>query len=782
MTGQSSRPARRSRAIEDHRPLPKRRKIRKGTTSCWECKRRKTRCHFSSPTSEVCVGCQQRETPCVTQEYEEDSSKTQEHHAIGAEPLDHNKNNGLEDRLERVEALLQRLVDTGVTFSSPGIGHHNADPARPSQSIEEDVGDIFSTFPGALKKGAGYNQSHSHGSHAGFGGYGPGRTVRDPVEIEPGNYESISRKLYAALPSQHDADLIIAAGNTAPFLQFLCRPYEDIFRGEMLPASSLSAFPNSKSQPVLIARTLLYLAHGIQNLHPSSLDSTQLDLSCPLATVMQRFMGIACRLVTSNDEMLESLEGLECLILEGVFHINAGNLRRAWLVFRRAISLAQLTGLDRGGDADLTILDPATMASPSFMWHRIVSQDRYLALMLGLPPGTPDDCLGSLEDLTLNECPMGYLERIHCIIMSRITASRGSKSDSPASVDLRSIDLTLEKAARGMPPDWWQPPIKSPGDGEPLEDVLRIMFHITHFSLLIYLRLPHMLLDGENTQNSNKSTCVNASRELLNRYIRFRCMDSIAFCCTSIDFSAFTACLTLLLAHLRRWQNDNGVEDCLAHQRLSDRAMVQETIELMIELGQECGDTVLEKTTGIVSNLARIEADAAKKAGLYGGFSGASNRCAPNRSLRLMIPSFGIVSITRDGITPSASVTNSKGEDHSQKSQTREHPQQLSTPSAELSQDDQSRTLGASGVGFDMNMLQVPSLQNLGSQEGHALQLDQFQSQRGLAETSTANKSDFSFYFDQGMDEWPFEAAISLPKCTDEQHDIFSGILGSFSM
>lgn len=82
---------------------------------------------------------------------------------------------------------------------------------------------------------------------------------------------------------------------------------------------------------------------------------------------MQRFLGKAYRLVTSNDEMLESLEGLECLVLEGVFHINSGNLRRAWLVFRRAISLAQLTGLDCGDDAGLAVLDSTTMASPSFM-------------------------------------------------------------------------------------------------------------------------------------------------------------------------------------------------------------------------------------------------------------------------------------------------------------------------------------------------------------------------------------------------------------------------------
>lgn len=747
-------------------------------------KRRKTRCHFTSPTSEVCVGCQQRETPCVTQEYEEDSGQLQDHNSTGADRSDQNKSNGLEDRLERVEALLQKLVDNGVSFSDPGMDHRNADTTRPSlRSIEEDVRDIFSTTPKALKNGSGGNYSQSRSGQATFGGYSLGRTMRELEETKSSNYESISRELYTAFPSQHDADLIIGAGNTAPFLQFLCRPYEDIFRGEMLPASRLSAIPNSKSHPVLIARTLLYLAHGIQNLHPSSLDHTQFDLGCPLTEAMQRFLDTACRLVTCNDEMLESLEGLECLILEGVFHINAGNLRRAWLVFRRAISLAQLTRLDRGDDTDLAVLDSTTMASPSFMWHRIVSQDRYLALMLGLPLGTPDDCFGNPEPLALDDCPMGYLERIHCIIMSRITAMRGSKSDSLTSVDLRSIDLALDKAVRGMPPDWWQPPIKSPGDGEALEDVLRIMFHITHFSLLIYLRLPYMLFDGEeNTQNSNKSTCVHASRELLNRYIRFRCMDSIAFCCKSIDYSAFMACLTLLLAHLRRWHDSNGVDDGLAHQRLSDRAMVQETIELMTELGQESGDTVLEKTTELVTSLSRIEADAAKKAGLYGGFSGTRSHRMSNSSLRIMIPSFGVVSITRDGIIPSAAVPNSKGEYRNQTSDTREYPQRPSAPSAAIFQDGEPRTLGASGVSFDANMLQVPSLQSQGSQEGHTPQLEQCQSRLGLAETYTTNKPNFSFSLGQVMDEWPLEATMLLPECTDEQHDLFSGFLGSFDM
>lgn len=77
-------------------------------------------------------------------------------------------------------------------------------------------------------------------------------------------------------------------------------------------------------------------------------------------------------------------------------------------------------------------------------------------------------------------------------------------------------------------------------------------------------------------------------------------------------------------------------------------------------------------------------------------------------------------------------------------------------------------------------MPQVPPLQTLGSQEWHALELGQCQSQPGFAEYPTTNKLDFSFSFSQGMDEWPAEAALLLPDCTDEQHDLFSGLLGSF--
>jgi hypothetical protein len=53
----------------------KRRRLRKGTHSCWECKRRKTKC-ITNPLfgTATCNGCRRRGTQCISQEYPEDTS------------------------------------------------------------------------------------------------------------------------------------------------------------------------------------------------------------------------------------------------------------------------------------------------------------------------------------------------------------------------------------------------------------------------------------------------------------------------------------------------------------------------------------------------------------------------------------------------------------------------------------------------------------------------------------------------------------------------------------
>lgn len=89
----------------------KRRKVRKGTRSCWECKRRKIRCIFASSEDVTCVGCQHRRLPCVAQEMPEDLSPAK------------NANRHLGERIARVEDLMNDFLankHTGAEILSEG--------------------------------------------------------------------------------------------------------------------------------------------------------------------------------------------------------------------------------------------------------------------------------------------------------------------------------------------------------------------------------------------------------------------------------------------------------------------------------------------------------------------------------------------------------------------------------------------------------------------------------------------------------------------------------------
>lgn len=89
----------------------KRRKVRKGTKSCWECKGRKIKCVLASSQRDsefICVGCQRRGTKCVSQEFEynQEEKSTKPRERKGERRI-----NG-QERVARVEALVEQLIRT----------------------------------------------------------------------------------------------------------------------------------------------------------------------------------------------------------------------------------------------------------------------------------------------------------------------------------------------------------------------------------------------------------------------------------------------------------------------------------------------------------------------------------------------------------------------------------------------------------------------------------------------------------------------------------------------
>ena len=110
----------------------KRRKVRKGTRSCWECKRRKIRCIFSSSEDAICVGCKRRRAPCVSQDMPEDLSPATK------------GNRHLGERIAKVEDVVRdflagQQVDMGSPVGEPRQDSRHSNPDAIHRARAYDV-------------------------------------------------------------------------------------------------------------------------------------------------------------------------------------------------------------------------------------------------------------------------------------------------------------------------------------------------------------------------------------------------------------------------------------------------------------------------------------------------------------------------------------------------------------------------------------------------------------------------------------------------------------------
>jgi hypothetical protein len=494
-----------------------------------------------------------------------------------------------------------------------------------------------------------------------------------------GKYDELARALSAAWPSQRDLDLILSVpvGISGFFHGILCTPYSSFPCQDSPSPRKILQLPPPGSHPVLIARKLLILGSFLQGI-PSCSTQGLAGLSINYLDIMSHVVETAISLVTIKDELVGSIEGIECIMIESMYQNNAGNLRRAWLAKRRAMVIAQMMGLHRGvSSPSLKILEleTRTRVSPEHMWFRLVQSDRYLSLLLGLPQGSLENRFATPK--ALEGCtPIERMERLDCVAAGRILQRNGADIHDLAAT--QEVDKLLQEASASMPAQWWLTPdfASSASDNmEAFREIIRIMDQFTHYNLLAQLHLPYLLrYSADRKYDYSKITTVNASREVLVRFVYFRNFNPGASYCRGIDFIAFIASTALCLAHIdagRQRQvragvgdGDGGgtVFDFLAHQRLSDRGMMERALESMEYMTRTTADVIASKIATIVRHLLAIEADAANgvsyKTSSSSGGSEEDLECGVKVSdggnvLKICIPYFGTIKIERGGVSKS---------------------------------------------------------------------------------------------------------------------------------
>jgi hypothetical protein len=448
--------------------------------------------------------------------------------------------------------------------------------------------------------------------------------------VQSQKLEEIRKNLSNLLPSQHDADLIGASTNSWALAQVFCAPANDLFKNDD-PLSSFNLTAVSKRHPTIIARTLLYIAICIQQL-PPEFDMTQLHLSPSLDTPMEKYVSAVITLVTSDDELATTIEGLECLLLQGLFQLNSGKLRHAWLSFRRALSIAQMMCFDKDFTKSRKGIESSSIKAGKQMWHQVVMSDRYVSVLLGLPCGTGDNCFGPEETLNRANEEMDLIFERRLSIIAGHISERNQAESSRIISQTQVIDEDMDRLAKELPQEWWDiPRLESANRSRQVaQQFARLTTQMWYYQLETLLHLPFMLRAAtEHRYEYSKIACSRASREILLRYLALRQVNNTQLLCRVVDFATFIASLTIILCLLQPSQVSEVIR---LQQQRDDMALLEEIILSMEKLAKS-GDreVVAKQSVEVLRALLRVNDP-----------SGTSDG-----NLRLTITYFGTISITR---------------------------------------------------------------------------------------------------------------------------------------
>lgn len=304
----------------------------------------------------MCSGCLTRGTTCLSQEYPEER--------------DPSSGTNVGERLGRIESVLEKLVSKIEQYEEEENSAHKM--LTPDSSSNNDVFTPFSTnvnsnandnaplmrlFDNTLMtidRGPATSQVATPATQSGAGSKAPSCS-RTP------KLEKIRQALIELLPTQRETIMIWEASTSWLLIHALCC-------NDAVDASNFNLADIAKEHPTKIARLVLYIAVCLQQLDPE-FDTSQLKLYPTVAARMEKCINVVAALITSDDELVSTVIGLECLVLQGVYHINAGNPRRAWLSFRRALSIGELMGIHKR---------ECTIPGGRHRWYQIVQADRYL--------------------------------------------------------------------------------------------------------------------------------------------------------------------------------------------------------------------------------------------------------------------------------------------------------------------------------------------------------------------------------------------------------------------
>ncbi|KAF3005720.1 hypothetical protein E8E13_006098 [Curvularia kusanoi] len=634
--------------------LPTRKKMRKGTHSCFECRRRKIRCIFQADNPDVCSECFARGSRCIDQE--------------SANPdviVDHRKN--LRERVSRLEALVDSLLEE-KTVKSESPSQQSRSQSQADTTSPRSVFITKDTFPPTpLSSEASSNilkDSQRVPSSE-------GRHHIPILSIFEDALNDAEEKIKARLGSQHKPLLPESQSGADERYTVVNRHPDDLpdespavsAKRERVKQALLAMLPSYDQLTKILNsngewwqtwrrkctgtsgpdQTLpQFAAQAITSGNIGAIGTVVLAVGiCSSAedNDVERYIEAVDRYVLSDDEYAASLEGMECLILKSKWFADVGQPRRAWISHRKGLMYAQLMGLHR---------KRTTSAAHESIWWGLYHGDRFLSLLLGLPYGINDaHC-----DLSMPDFGGEYMHPL--IFMNSVSKLAGRVIDRNQGVAEQSfawalqLDQELEDLWKKLDPAWrdYTELLANP-EQNAAELRERIMAQIMYNQIRVYLHLPFMLKSATNSRFTySRTACLNSSREVLRLYqvLRTGAVQPL-YECKAVDFIGFTSAVLIQIGLFNFAATSTNADETAAKLREveADVRLIEISIDIFRRASSEKGGKVALQSAEV---LEKMQAKFKR-----GGCNGPSSCDDGPEGENLVIPYFGTISIRRGGQT-----------------------------------------------------------------------------------------------------------------------------------
>ncbi|KAL8662587.1 MAG: hypothetical protein Q9168_008232, partial [Polycauliona sp. 1 TL-2023] len=543
-----------------------RKRMRKGTHSCLECRRRKIRCIYEEDAT-ACTRCTTKRLQCADQEYGDAK-------ALGAD-----KRKSMRERTNELEGMITQILtklDNNPATAGPqdhtDVETKAAEALRclrtellPSTTTGADVlGSTGLASPSSDEKSDTVNDGSRHfhnppllslfdNSVLATGNEqhdapttGSGSTSKAPV-VEKNR--KVLSALKSLMPSRHDLGLILRGSRQSLQLwQEALRncPQTLVDQVNLDEVAMTQDFIVSSLQSedlAIVAQTFACLALTMQQL-PGTFDFSTLNLPASTDALQDHYITAVETLLAADDSLSSTFEGLSCLIVQTKYYVNMGKPRKAWLTIRRALNFAQMLGFHR---QTFDRNDVATGTRRS-IWLTIYQVERFLSLLLGYPSACLDQ---HFEGLLAGDTSDPNTKR-QCfnVKLSVITGQIINRNQNPKSMTIAAthkIDEELEEVRSMFPAEWWDPPSESfnPEANTFEKFVSKTFFH----NVKVLLHLPFMLKSSSDRRYEySRIAALESSRMMINNYHCIRHPDRpLIAVCNVIDFQVFTAAMLITI-------------------------------------------------------------------------------------------------------------------------------------------------------------------------------------------------------------------------------------------